>query len=241
MASARVVWVTGAGSGMGRAAAVAAAARGRRIVLSGRRPDSLRETAKLVEGAGGDALVLPVDVRDAAAIRDAHARLRLEWTGVDDVIVSAGLNTPRRSWADQSMTEVDDVIATNLAGVVRIVDAVLPDLRSRGGGQVVVISSRAAWSFTPYAGVAYSASKSALAALCRTLNAEEASRGIRCCHLCPGDVDSDFLLLRPEVPGPEPRAAMLSPDDVARAVLFVLDSPRHVRIDELVISPLSQT
>jgi NADP-dependent 3-hydroxy acid dehydrogenase YdfG len=138
------------------------------------------------------------------------------------------------------MAEVEAVIATNLHATLWMVDAVLPDLRTRGGGQVVVVSSYSAWRFTPYAGVAYSASKTALAAVCQTLNAQEAGHGIRACHLCPGDVDTDFLSLRPQAPGAEARAVMLSPEDVGRAVRFVLESPPHVRIDELVISPVSQ-
>jgi NADP-dependent 3-hydroxy acid dehydrogenase YdfG len=235
-----VLWVTGAGSGMGRAAAVAAAA-GRRVALSGRREELLTETAALIEQAGGEAMVLPLDARSPDAIADARARIRSRWGGVDGLVLSAGLNTPRRSWGDQSMTELEAVIATNLTSVARMVDAVLPDLRERRGGQVVVVSSYSAWRFSPYAGVAYSASKSALASICQMLNAQEAAHGIRACHMCPGDVDSDFLELRPAVPDSEARAVMLTPEDVGRAVLFVLDSPPHVRIDELVISPVSQT
>ncbi|HET9650136.1 MAG TPA: SDR family NAD(P)-dependent oxidoreductase [Microlunatus sp.] len=234
----RVVWITGAGSGMGRASAVAAAP-GRRIALSGRRADALAETADQVVRAGGEALVLPLDARDAAAVSAARDRIHDAWDGVDDLVLSAGLNTPRRAWADQSIGELEDVIATNLTAVARVVDVALDGLRRRGG-QVVVVSSYSAWRFTPYAGVAYSASKTALAALCQSLNAQEARHGIRACHLCPGDVDTAFLDLRPVVPGAESRAAMLSPDDVGRAVAFVLDSPPHVRIDELVISPLAQ-
>ncbi|HEU5485397.1 MAG TPA: SDR family NAD(P)-dependent oxidoreductase [Microlunatus sp.] len=238
--SPKVLWVTGAGSGMGRAAAVAAAP-GRRIALSGRRPEPLAETASLVQSAGGEALVLPLDAREPEALAAAHDRLRASWGGVDELVLSAGLNAPKRTWADQSIAELEAVIDTNLTAVARIVDAVLPDLRERGGGQVVIVSSYSAWRFSPYAGVAYSASKSALASICQTLNAQEAAHGIRACHLCPGDVDSDFLDLRPAVPGPEARAVMLTPEDVARAVRFVLASPPHVRIDELVISPVSQT
>ncbi len=234
----RVLWVTGAGSGMGRAAAAAAAA-GRRIALSGRRPDALEETADLVERAGGEALVLPLDVRDPTAIAGARDSIVAAWGGIDDLVLSAGLNTPRRTWADQSIAELDEIVATNLIAVARVVDAALPSLRRRGG-QVVVISSYSAWRFTPYAGVAYSASKSALAAVCQTINAQEAAHGVRACHLCPGDVDSDFLELRPVIPGADARATMLTPDDVGRAVAFVLDSPAYVRIDELVISPVSQ-
>ena len=143
---------------MGRAAAVAAAP-GRRVALSGRRPEPLAETAAQIERAGGEALVLPLDARDGAAVSEAHAAITSAWGGVDDLVLSAGLNTPQRTWADQSIAAVEEVIATNLTAVARTVDAVLPDLRSRGGGQVVVVSSYAGWRYSPYAGVAYSASK----------------------------------------------------------------------------------
>jgi NADP-dependent 3-hydroxy acid dehydrogenase YdfG len=224
---------------MGRAAAVAAAP-GRNVVLSGRREAPLHETAALVEAAGGSALVLPVDVQDIESVAAARDAAVDRFGRIDDIVLSAGLNTPRRTWAEQSLTEVDAVVATNLTSVIAVVDTVLPDLRASGGGQVIVVSSYSAWRFTPYAGVAYSASKSALAAVCQTINAQEAPHGIRACHLCPGDVNSDFLELRPVVPDEAARSAMLSPDDIGRAVRFVLESPPSVRIDELVISPLSQ-
>ena len=237
--SGRVLWVTGAGSGMGRASAVAAARTGRRVALSGRRPDALAETAELVTGAGGEALVVPLEVGDAEAVAEARAQVAARWGRVDDLVLAAGLNNPRRAWADQSVAAFTDVVATNLTGVVTVVDAALPDLRA-AGGQVVVVSSYAGWRFSPGAGVAYSASKTALTAVCQTLNAQEAVHGVRACHLCPGDVDTDFLRMRPNVPDAGARSVMLTADDVARAVLFVLDSPAHVRVDELVISPVSQ-
>jgi NADP-dependent 3-hydroxy acid dehydrogenase YdfG len=236
----RVLWVTGAGSGMGRAAAVAAAGRGWRVALSGRRVEPLQETARLVEEAGGSSLVLALDASDATAIRDAYADLKDRWGAATDLVLSAGRNMPARYWRDQDIAEFGAVVATNLTGVAAMVDAVLPDLRDSAGGQVVVVSSYAGWRFSPHSGVAYSASKTALVALCASLNEQEAPHGVRACHLCPGDVDSDFLSHRPSVPDASARAVMLTPDDVARAVLFVLDSPPHVRIDELVISPVAQ-
>jgi NADP-dependent 3-hydroxy acid dehydrogenase YdfG len=237
--SSRVLWVTGAGSGMGRASAVAAARTGRRVALSGRRVDALQETARLVAEAGGEAFVVPLEVGDAAEVARARDALVEHWGQVDDLVLAAGLNNPRRTWADQTVDAFAEVVTTNLNGVVNVVDAALPHLRE-AGGQVVVVSSYAGWRFSPGAGIAYSASKTALTAVCQTLNAQEAAHGVRACHLCPGDVDTDFLRMRPNVPGAEARAVMLTADDVARAVLFVLDSPAHVRIDELVISPVSQ-
>jgi NADP-dependent 3-hydroxy acid dehydrogenase YdfG len=219
---------------------VAAAGQGWRVALSGRRAEPLEETARLVDGAGGTSFVLPLDTRDVAAIRSGYTGIKDRWGGVTDLVLSAGHNVPARYWRDQDLTEFGVVVATNLTGVAAMVDAVLPDLRGSAGGHVVVVSSYAAWRFSPHSGVAYAASKTALAALCATLNEQEAPHGVRACHLCPGEVDSDFLSLRPQVPDASARAVMLTPDDVARAVLFVLESPPHVRIDELVISPVAQ-
>lgn len=232
-----VVWVSGAGSGMGRAAAVELA-RGRRIALSGRRPDALAETAELVREAGGEALVLPLDVGREDAI-PAVRQIVGQWGRIDALVLAAGLNTPHRIWADQSLAEFEQILQTNTLGVARLVDAALPFLRE-SKGVVVVISSYSGWTYSAMAGVAYGASKTALGVLTRSINTQEAASGVRACHLCPGDVDSDFLKLRPSVPDAQARAVMLSPADVAAAVRFVVEAPPHVRVDELVISPVSQ-
>ena len=94
--SERVLWVTGAGSGMGRAAAVAAGGLGWRVALSGRRGDRLDETAGLVDRAGGSALVLPLDTRDVESIGGGRAAIAERWGSVTDLFLSAGLNMPSR-------------------------------------------------------------------------------------------------------------------------------------------------
>ena len=231
----RTVWITGAGSGMGRATALRAARSGWTVALSGRRGEVLEQLAAEIREAGGSALVAPLDVQDREAVRGTAERLG----GIDALVLAAGLNAPKRRWDDQDLTEFDAIVATNLTAVASTVDAVLPHLRERGG-QVVVISSYAGWSFQPGAGVAYSASKTALGSLVRTLNQQEAAHGVRACHLCPGDVATDFLDQRPSVPDADARARMLTAEDIARTACFVLDSPAHVRIDELVVSPVSQ-
>ena len=235
----RTVWITGAGSGMGRATALRAARNGWAVALSGRREAQLEQLAAEIRDAGGTALVAPLDVQDRDAVRETARRLVAELGGIDALVLAAGLNAPQRRWEDQDLAEFDAIVSTNLTAVASTIDAALPHLRERGG-QVVVISSYAGWSFQPGAGVAYSASKTALGSLVRTLNQQEAARGVRACHLCPGDVATDFLDQRPSVPDAAARARMLSAEDVARTACFVLDSPAHVRIDELVISPVSQ-
>jgi NADP-dependent 3-hydroxy acid dehydrogenase YdfG len=229
--------VTGAGSGVGRAVAQSAAAAGARVVLTGRRADALAETAALVQDAGGQALELVGDATQPEALAEAYASLRAEWGAPTDVVLSAGLNAPRRYWRDQSMAEFRAIVDTNLTAAAAAVQLALPDLRAAGGGVVVLVSSISGWQFSPDAGVAYSASKTAVGSLSAHLNAQENRNGIRACALCPGDIDSDFLSLRPVVPGADDREQMLSAADVARTVQFVLDSPPHVCVNELVVTP----
>ncbi len=129
----------------------------------------------------------------------AHARIAEAWGGVDDLVLSAGLNTPRRTWENQRIDDFQSIVATNLTAVAAVVQASIADLR-RSRGTVVAISSVAGWAFKPGAGIAYAASKTAVGVLCRDLNVAEWSNGVRATHLCPGDVDTDFLSMRPEVP-----------------------------------------
>ncbi|NUS53073.1 MAG: SDR family oxidoreductase [Nocardioidaceae bacterium] len=232
-------WGTGGGSGIGRASALAAAAGGWRVAVSGRRPDRVHAVAQEVEASGAEALALPGDVRRVEDVTKSAAAIERRWGRLDGLVLAAGTNTPRRTWSDQDLDELGDIVETNLVSVARVVQLALPHLRSSAGA-IVVVSSYAGWRFSPGAGVAYSASKTALASLCETVNAQEAASGVRACHLCPGDVDTDFLAQRPEVPEADARSAMLTPHDIARAVRFVLDSPAYVRVDELVISPVSQ-
>ena len=237
MTAARTVWITGAGSGVGRAVARSAADAGARVVLTGRRAAALAETAKQVRDAGGEALELPCDTTQQEALEQAYADLRSRWGPPSDLVLAAGLNAPQRYWRDQSMTEFRAIVDTNLTAAAAVVGLALPDLRAAGGGVVIFVSSVSGWQFSPAAGVAYSASKTAVGSLSAHLNAQENGSGVRACAVCPGDIDSDFLDLRPVVPGATDREQMLSPADVARTVQFVLDSPPHVCVNELVVTP----
>lgn len=233
-------WVTGAGGGMGRASALRLAAAGYPVALSGRRADALSETRSMIEAAGGRALEVPLDVADQDAVLRAAERIADELAPVQVLVASAGLNTPKRYWRDQSMQDLSAIVSVNLVGAAAAAKAVLPGMRSAGRGTIVFISSYSGWRFSPDAGVAYSASKTALSSLAETLNAQENGAGIRATNLCPGDVDSDFLSMRPVVPDADARSVMLTPDDIAATVEFVVTSPEHVCVNELVVTPVKK-
>ena len=239
MTDGRVLWVTGGGSGMGAASARAAARDGWTVVLSGRRADRLTSVADAIRGDGGSADTLALDVDDPDAVAGARDTLLARHGRLDGLVLAAGRNSPKRRWDDQTLPDFRAIVDTNVTAVVTVVDAALPALRD-SGGVVVVVSSYAGWSFQPGAGVAYSASKTALGSVVRTLNQQEAGHGVRATHLCPGDVATDFLDQRPSVPDEAARAVMLQPEDIARSVAFVLGAPSHMRVDELVVSPVAQ-
>lgn len=231
-------WLIGATSGVGRASAAALAGPGRHLVLSGRREGLLAEVADDVAARGGSASVMALDATDGAALDAAAEQIAAQHPPVGEMLYSAGLNVPRRAWADLAMEGFSAIVETNLTAVARGISRVLPGMRAQGRGRIVVISSWAGWTYGRGAGVAYSASKTALKALTESLNDQEGPHGISACLLCPGDIDTPLIDNRPNVPSREQRDRMLQPEDVARAVSFVFDLPRHVSVNELVISPI---
>lgn len=222
---------------MGRASALRLAARGFAVALSGRRAEALEAVRDEIEAAGGSAIAVPLDVGDWRAVADAHERIRRELGTVTAVVASAGLNAPNRAWADLTPESFEAIVGTNLTGCLHVAHAVLPGMRERGEGSVVFVSSFAGWRFGAMSGVAYGASKTAVGNLAQSLNDEENVNGVRACHLCPGDVDSDFLAMRPNVPDAEARSHMMTAEHVADAVEFVVMSPPEVCVNELVLTP----
>lgn len=236
--AARGAWVVGGGSGIGRATALRLARDGYRVAVSGRREALLAETVAEITDAGGMAVAVPLDVTDEGSVTAAH-RAAADGAGLLEVLVcSAGTNVPNRWWAELTSGDFDRVVDTNLNAVARCALAVLPGFRAAGFGQIVVVSSWAGRHYMSAAGAAYSASKTALGALVQTLNDQEGRHGVRATHLCPGEVDTPILRTRPVPPPAEEIERMLVPEDVADVVASVTALPRHVCVDELVVTPV---
>lgn len=166
----KVVIVTGASSGIGRALAVELGKRGARLGLLARREEELLKTAEAVERAGGRALAIAADVRDAEQMTKAAARVRDLWGGVDVLIANAGLSTTTGA-TELRASEAGDVISINVIGVVNSVAAVLPDMVARRSGHLVAISSLAGYRGMPRSG-AYSASKAAVSTFFESLRVD---------------------------------------------------------------------
>ncbi|MDQ1081349.1 SDR family oxidoreductase [Pseudoroseomonas cervicalis] len=230
-----IAWVTGAGSGIGRACAVALAKAGWRVALTGRRAAPLEETASLLPK--GAALAVPADLTDEAAVRQALARVEAELGPVGLLVNNAGSNVPRRHWHQLSGGDARALVDVNLTAPFLTSLAVLPGMKGRGGGLIVQIASVAGKGSSAVSGPGYIAAKSGYVALSASLNAENGIHNIRSTCICPGEVATPILDLRPEPPPPEERARMLQPEDIAQAVLFVANLPDRVCINEIVVSP----
>lgn len=236
-AAKRVAWVTGGGTGIGLAGAHALARDGWTVVVSGRRYDVIADACVGIVSDGGAAEPLVLDVADGAATARAAADLVARHGGIDLLVNAAGINVPRRSWADCTAEDWDRVIDVNLKGVVHTMRAVLPSMRARGRGTVINVASWAARFVSAMPGAAYTASKSAVATLTHEFNVEEFRHGLRACCLLPAEVATPIMAQRPVPPSPEDLARMLQPEDLGRTVAFVADMPPHVCINEILVSP----
>jgi short-subunit dehydrogenase len=182
--SKQVVFITGASSGIGSALAVELGRRGASVGLLARRAETLGEIAKEVEDAGGHALALPADVRDAEAVREAADELREKFGRVDVLVANAGVGVTTDA-KNLEAKEVADVMGINVLGAVNSVAAVLPEMIKQGSGQLVAISSLAAYRGLPKS-AAYCASKAALSTFFESLRVDLLKSGVRVTIIHPG-------------------------------------------------------
>jgi len=233
----KIVWVTGAGTGIGRAGARALAEAGAVVVLSGRRTQQLDDVAASIEKSGGTAEIAPLDIADAQAVDAVVADIVKRHGRLDMVINSAGLNVPKRKWREISNADLNKVIDVDLVGAFNVCHAVLAPMRAQRDGLIVNVSSMASQRVGGVSGFAYTAAKTALNALNESINHEHCHLGIRACALCPGEVATEILANRPMPPSAEDQARMVQEDDVGRTILFIAETPAHVCLNEVHITP----
>ncbi len=234
----RVVWITGAGTGIGRALALAFAQAGSRLALTGRSRETLAETLAMVEATGGRSAMLALaDISDGHEVTAAHRAVTEALGDVDILINNAGTNTARRAWRDLSPNDMAHLIDVNLKGPFLCSLAVLPAMRERREGTLIHIVSNAAVGIFSVAGPAYTASKHGARAMSATLNAEEGIHGIRSICINPGEVATPILEKRPRPPTADERAIMVQPEDVAAAAVFAAGLPPRTCMAEMLITP----
>src|SRR4051794_41306228 len=179
----RVAWVTGGGSGIGEAGAEALAADGWTVVVSGRRKDALDTVVAKIAKSGGKAEAIALDVSKADDVNKAAEQILSRHGRIDLLVNSAGINVPKRSWADMELEGWDRLVDINLNGVLYCMRAVLPAMRKQKDGCIINVASWAGRHVSKMAGPAYTTTKHAGLGLAHSFNIDEC--GNRLCARRP--------------------------------------------------------
>lgn len=243
----KVALVTGASSGIGHELARNLSQAGMKVAVCARRKDRLDVLAEEINAAGGEVLALEADLRDEASILAMFAAIRERWGGVDVLINNAGLG--RLSPLIDSPTDWwREMLEVNVLALTICTREAIQDMQKRGDdGHVIHISSLSAYRIPAgNGGGMYAATKHAVRALTEGLRMElrSAKSKIRISAISPGFVETEFAKVyhQSEEKAQELYASMdaLQPSDIANAVRYILDSPPHVQVHDLLIRPTAQ-
>lgn len=225
----RVAVVTGASRGIGAAVARALHDAGAKLGLASRSGDDLGIP---------DAVAMPTDVRDPEAIRRLVDATAERHGGVDIAVINAGVGS-YGPFLDIPFEEMEEIIDVNVKGTLYSIRAALPYLLESDAADLVMLSSEAGRRGLPLESV-YCASKFAQVGLIRSLDHELREKGVRCTNVAPGGVATDFAMGRGRTPDMPELAGMMSAEDVAEAVMYVLTRPRNHRILEVAFRPMTE-
>jgi 3-hydroxy acid dehydrogenase/malonic semialdehyde reductase len=241
----KVVLITGASSGIGRAAAFAFAGAGARLLLCARRLELLRELeAPLMEAGAAAVLLFRLDVRDRAAVDAAIAGLPEDWKAIDVLVNNAGLSRGLTKLHEDDPENWDEMIDTNVKGLLAVTRAVVPGMVARNAGHVINLGSTAG-HLTYANGAVYCATKAAEKAISEGLKIDLMGTAVRVTSVDPGMVETEFSRVR--FRGDEERAAKvyekitpLKPEDIADAIVWAASRPAHVNIHSIVLTTIDQ-
>ena len=236
-----VVLVTGASSGIGRACVDAFLAQGARVIAAARRTERLRELQDRHDGA---VLPLVMDVRDRAQVTEALGSLPGEWSPIDVLVNNAGLARGRTPLHQDDPDDWDQMLDTNVRGLLNVSAAVLPGMVERGTGHVINIGSNAGREVYP-GGTVYCATKAAVERITRGMRMDVLGSGVKISEVDPGMVETEFSEVRFHGDRAAAEAVYqgvtpLQPADIADVVTWVANQPPHVVIADVLVYPLDQ-
>ncbi|MGC1362355.1 MAG: SDR family oxidoreductase [Silvibacterium sp.] len=240
-----VVLITGASSGIGEACAFAFATEGARLLLAARRVERIEALrGKLTAAGAADVLALGLDVRDRSAVEKTLGNLPEKWRAIDVLVNNAGLSRGLDKLYAGKVEDWEDMIDTNVKGLLYVTRAVVPGMVERGHGHVINLGSTAGEMTYPN-GAVYCASKAAERAINDGLRQDVLGTAVRVTSVDPGMVETDFSRVR--FHGDEERAAKvyqgltpLTPEDVADAIVWAATRPAHVNIARVLMTPVDQ-
>jgi len=237
--------ITGASSGIGRACAELFAQNGSNLVLWARRTEKLSDVAEELRNTfGTQILTQTVDVRDHAAVQDAVSHLPEAYQHPDVLVNNAGLSRGLHRFHQGERLDWEEMIDTNIKGLLYVTRAFLPHMVKSGKGLVVNISSIAGRQ-AYLGGNVYSATKAAVKLFSDSLQIDLNGTGVRVCNVDPGLVETEFSEVRfrgdtsragPVYQGYQP----LTGADIAECIYFAATRPAHVSVQDILITPTAQ-
>lgn len=242
---AKIAMITGASAGIGEACAEVFASHGYNLILSARRYDRLEKLSKRLSSDYCIHIqIMEVDVQNREEVLNSWERLSAEWKDVDILINNAGLSLGLEPFYNGEMDDWDQMIDTNIKGLLYVSRSVIPRMKERGTGHIINIGSIAGKEVYPNGNI-YCATKHAVDALSKSMRIDLLPYSVKVTVLHPGAVETEFSMVR--FKGDADRAERvydgfdpLLANDIADAAWYVVSRPKHVNINEMLIMPTSQ-
>lgn len=229
--------ITGGGTGIGLGVARAFAAEGCQVAIAGRREQVVREAA---EANDPPLHYFRVNVAHRGSVDNLVQWANKTLGQIDIWVNSAGMNIPNRTMTEMHPEQWDQVMMVNATGAYNCMHAVLPQMRERGDGLVINISSIAGKRASALGGVAYSASKFAMTALGTCVGNEEKNNGVRITNVYPGEVNTPILENRPQPVSDEHKAQILQMEDLGGLMVAIAALPPRAHVPEIIVKPTTQ-
>ncbi len=241
----KIVFITGASAGIGAATALKFAEQGARLLLAARRAGKVAEVASQCMARGAQAVhSISLDVRDHRAVQNAIDGLPAEWAEIDILVNNAGLSRGLDKLYMGRIEDWEEMIDTNVKGLLYVTRSVVPGMVVRGRGHVINLGSTAG-EITYPSGAVYCATKAAERSINDGLRMDVLGTPVRVTSVDPGMVETDFSLVR--FHGDQERAARvykgvkpLTAEDIAEVIVWVASRPAHVNIARVVLTPVQQ-
>ena len=241
----KTILVTGATAGFGKAIALKYAQNGNRVIITGRRRERLDELQQQIEQEfNTPVLALCFDVRENAEVEKALNSLPTDWQNIDILVNNAGLAAGLGPIQDGHLDHWERMIDTNIKGLLYVSKVVCNMMITQKSGHIVNISSIAGKEVYPNGNV-YCATKHAVEALTKGMRIDLHPHGIKVSSVAPGMAETEFSIVRYD--GDTERAAKvyenvdpLTAVDIAESVYFITESPAHVYIQDIVLTPTAQ-
>ena len=241
----RIAYITGATSGIGRAIAMNLAKNGYNIIITGRRKKRLEALAEEVaKNTQSKVWISCYDIRDNEAVEKAVESLPKDWQQIDVLVNNAGLAAGLGSIQTGSLDDWNQMIDTNIKGLLYVTRKIAPLMIARNSGQIINIGSIAGKEVYLNGNV-YCATKHAVDALTKAMRVDMLPHGIKVTQIAPGAAETEFSLVR--FKGNQEAAdnvykgyQPLTGEDIADIVEYLLKLPKHVCINDLVVTCLAQ-